>query len=228
MYLSIIIVGSLSVIGLFKTLTEVIKARDDCENAVDFLNDFRRYCDGLWNGNPDRALYEKLMMNADSTQSKMGYFGYASQWSPPFSNFMYRNYPLIINLIPQITQTATGSWFGLNSIVREQVHNYMTTVDDALLRYIGYLEKKWATARKNCFNPVIWLRDGVRLIIQLPFLVLMWFGILSGRWYHKIVESFVMKSIGFVVAMTELLSSITTIITGYDPSLSIIKKWLGM
>lgn len=228
MYISVIILCSLLIIGFAKIVKQLVKVHNDLEYAAAFLNDFRRYCDGLWKGNPDGALYEKLIKNSPSMQMKMGHFGYASQWQPPFSNVIYRNYQLIVNLIPQITQTATSSLFRLTSVLQEEVGNYITILDDALLRYIGYLENEQTKARKNAFNPVIWSRDGVRFLIQLPFLLLMWFGIIPERSYHTIAESFVMKSLGFVVAMLGLVSSIVTIVTGYDPFIKLIKSWLRM
>lgn len=82
------------------------------------------------------------------------------------------------------------------------------------------------TERKGIFNPFICFREGVRFILGLPVLVLYWSGFVSTRTISAARVSSVFKFISGVITLIGLISSIITILLGWnEASEIIIKVW---
>ena len=66
------------------------------------------------------------------------------------------------------------------------------------------------------FNPFICFREGIRFIIGLPALILYWSGIISTRTIGAARASSVFKFISSVITLIGLISSIITILIGWN------------
>lgn len=226
MYIYFVSISIVFVVGFLSCLWELYKTNNDYQYTVNFQNSFRRFGNELLQGKIDNSLYEKLIKDSYSMQTRMGSFGLAYNWQLPYSNVVYKEVQIIINLIPLIVEQRTGPLFQSNNLVRAEVYSYLRNVDEALLRYTGFLEEKMTEARKNTFKLIVWVREGIRFFIKLPFLSLKWFGLLPDSSYIKITDSTIVKFIGFFVALIGFVSAIVTIVTGYDPFMTIIKTWM--
>jgi hypothetical protein len=213
------------VIGFISLLLRVRNLNEEHQQGTDFINTYREYCQSIMTQKEDYSLYQKLTMDAPLMQEKVGSLGVAHHWIPPFSRFAYSNYQLIINLLPEIRSKLRSSLYGWNSLVNEEVAGYMSTIDEVLLRYIGVLEKRQKFALNNISNPFIWLREGVQFFIQLPISVLYWSGLIRYATYNRLTDNFLIRVLNLLVIIVGLVSSIVTIVTGYNPFLDIFMRW---
>ncbi|PYI49942.1 hypothetical protein DLM86_31460, partial [Paenibacillus flagellatus] len=98
--------------------------------------------------------------------------------------------------------------------------------DEVLLRYLGVLDKRYKHAVNNIKNPFIWLREGVQFFVQLPISVLYWSGLIRYATYNFLTRNFLVKLLNLLIIIIGLVSSVVTIVTGYNPFMDIFIKWL--
>lgn len=164
-------------------------------------------------GNFDGEQYVWLTMNVSKIQNYVGSFG-VTAYKPAFQNYMIKDYPIILNTIPKFREGQVKSLD-------------VGSVDDCLLRYIGYLEDYQKGTQRNLRNPIIWFREGVKEILSMPIFILNWFGIISSRTLNSVKDSLIYKVISGFIALVTLVSGIVTIIVGYDQTLKFINRILG-
>lgn len=122
MYIYFVSISIVFVVGFLSCLWELYKTNNDYQYTVNFQNSFRRFGNELLQGKIDNSLYEKLIKDSYSMQTRMGSFGLAYNWQLPYSNVVYKEVQIIINLIPLIVEQRTGPLFQSNSLVRAEVY----------------------------------------------------------------------------------------------------------
>ena len=216
--ISILLFFLIGFIKLYRIHSRTLKKHDfACEyrnKFIEFANKyFEQYDRWSKSGNLDNELYVWLTKNVSKIQSNVGSSGLVS-YKPAFQDYIINNYQLIINTIPKFRDG--------------QVENFdVTSVDDCLLRYIGYIEERDKVTLKNLKNPIIWFRIGFQEIISIPFFILNWFGIFSKRTVNGIMESTFYKILTGIIALVTLLSGIVTIIQGKEKTIEFINRILG-
>lgn len=212
--MAIFIVGFVQVFNRHRRVIKKIDFAGEYRNKfIEFANKyFERYNRLSQSGNFDGEQYVWLTMNVNKIQNQIGTFGIMS-YKPAFQNYMLNNYPIIINTIPKFREGKIES-FDVGS------------VDDCLLRYIGYLEEYQKDTLRNLKNPIIWFREGFREILSIPILMLSWFGIISNRTLNSIKYSLIYKVISGLIALVTLISGVVTIVVGYDQTIEIIVNLL--
>lgn len=196
----------------------------DLDEAYEYLNKFREYGNSLIKENEDYKAYEWLTMKGPKMQAKVGELGIAKGFIPPFSNIQYNTYQIIINTLPILRDEARDPMRSYNSLQNKIFHNYLSMIDDVLLRYIGSLENRLEDVRTQLKNPFIWLREGVQFFVQIPILLLYWSGLIQYTTYYRFSNNFIIKFINFLIILVGLVSSIITIVTGYNPFIEIFNN----
>lgn len=194
------------------------------DEAYEYLNKFREYGNSLIKDNEDYQAYEWLTMRGPKMQAKVGELGIAKGFIPPFSNIQYNTYQIIVNALPTLRDEARDPMRSYNSLQNKLVHNYLTMIDDVLLRYIGRLENRLEDVRTQLKNPFIWLREGVQFFVQIPILLLYWSGLIKYTTYYRFSNNFIIKFINFLIILIGLVSSVITIVTGYNPFMEIFNN----
>lgn len=194
------------------------------DEAYEYLNKFREYGNSLIKDKEDYQAYEWLTMRGPKMQAKVGELGIAKGFIPPFSNIQYNTYQIIVNALPTLRDEARDPMRSYNSLQNKIVHNYLTMIDDVLLRYIGRLENRLEDVRAQLKNPFIWLREGVQFFVQIPILLLYWSGLIKYTTYYRFSNNFIIKFINFLIILIGLVSSIITIVTGYNPVMEIFNN----
>lgn len=178
---------------------------------IDLANKFFQNSNN-YNGSEtvDNELYIWLTLNVSKMQSKVGTFGIMS-YQPAFANYMINNYQIIVNTLPKFRE--------------RQVQNFDTgSVDDCLLRYIGYLEEIKKEALYDLKNPIAWFREGFKDLITAPLLILSSFGILSRGKVSNIKENAIFKVLTGVTGFVTFIGGLVTIIVGYDQTIKFIAR----
>lgn len=213
--LTVFIIGFVQVYNRHNRVVKKIDFAGEYRNKfVKFSNKyFENYDRWSRSGNFDGEQYVWLTMNVCRIQNYVGTFG-IMDYIAPFQTYKVSNYQIIINTIPKFRDGSIKD-FDVNS------------VDDSLLRYIGYLDEYQKDTQRNLKNPIIWFREGFREILSIPIFILSWFGIISNRTLNSIKDSLIYKVISGLIALVTLISSIVTIIVGYDQTLKFINTILG-
>ncbi len=212
---TIFIIGFVQVYNRHKRVLSKIDFAGEYRNKfLEFSNKyFRTYDSFTHSGNFDGELYVWLTMNVSKIQDYVGSFGIMS-YKPAFQNYMINKYQIIINTTPKF-RDGTVEEFDVNS------------VDDCLLRYIGYMEEHCKNTKKSLRNPIVWFREGFREISNVPIFILNSFGIISNHTVNSIKDSIIYKVITGLIALVTLISGLVTIVVGYDQTLEFVNRLLG-
>jgi hypothetical protein len=179
----------------------------------EFMSLFGRY---FQSNGQDEALYVELTQRLSRMQRQIGGHGILYMFRPPFANFAYRDFPILLNLLPEY-RTSANDW-----ALRSQASHYASAIRDCLLRYSGSLEELEADSRSELKNPFIWFREGVRTFLALPFRLLRSLGILSGETESEIRSSKLARIGAGVLALVTLAAGIVQIVTGWDGFLRVL------
>lgn len=204
---------------------DVYKRHSRINSKIDFASEYRNKFVELANkyfqdydrfsrsGTLDNELYVWLTLNVSKMQSNVGTFGVIS-YKPAYQNYIINNYQIIINTLPKFREG--------------QIHNSdVGSVDDCLLRYIGYLEEYNRETEKNVKNPIVWFREGFKEIISIPLFILSSFGIFSRRTVDSIMDSVIFKILAGLIALVTLVSGLVTIVVGYDQTVKFVMGLIG-
>ena len=75
-------------------------------------------------------------------------------------------------------------------------------------------------------NPLVWFREGVKIILLLPLSILNQLGLFSNKFYYKLKSSLFFKITSSLIAIIGFVSSIVTIVLGWNKFYQIIKSIL--
>ena len=193
------------------------------EFTISFQNSFIELANGFFKtGRMSNDLYSKCIHDVDAIQAELGYDGIIAGYVDRLHGIRGQNYQLFVNIIPEIREAESMSG---NSIMMERVSQLIGTCNDALQRHVGNLDRELDKERKGIFNPFICFREGVRFILRLPVLVLYWSGFVSTRTISAARVSSVFKFISGVITLIGLISSIITILLGWNEVSDIIVRF---
>lgn len=187
-------------------------------NFIDLVNSF------LKTGKMQKDLYAKCIHDVDAIQEELGDDGVIAGYVDQLHRIQGQNYQLFVNIIPEIRDAERMID---NSLIVERVSQLIGICDDSLRRHIGNLDRAIDRKKKGIFNPFILFREGVRTIIGLPILVLSWSGLVSIRFIGTTSKSILFRFVTGVITIVGLISSIITIILGWNEALKIFKNFLN-
>ncbi|MGO9613602.1 MAG: hypothetical protein ACLPX5_11270 [Dissulfurispiraceae bacterium] len=140
----------------------------------------------------------------------MGPHGIVANYRPPFQNYMIKNYPLVLNVLPELRKALEDAL-----LPDRLAGEYANLLQEALIRYVGTLEDISEKQHREMKNPVIWLREGIRSIISFPILLLSWLGVISETKALTISSSFFLRLLSGFFALIGFVSAIVTIALGW-------------
>ena len=210
--ISIIIIGFVSIVLELKRIT------DKHNFAGEYLDKFVEFVNSKGKNTTE---YNWLILKSERMQSQLGRSGLINYKMAGSLQFI-PNYPIILNFIPDIKSELDKDY-----ILSIDNFNYtINSVRECLLRHIGILEEIVDNKRKEIKNPLIWLREGFKIILILPFIILNQLNLLNDSSYHKIKKSRITKFATSIVTLLGIISSIMTIALGYEGFINLIKKIL--
>lgn len=215
----LILLGVGVVVTNFSLRNKISRQRD--------IFEFRElFIDWVNGGFRDHKTYSQLISASPKIQDAMGHWGIYATFIPPYSQFSYHNWRIILNGIPAIRQHTSDPL-----MVGRIADGYVDVVDQALLRALGTLEANIDDQVKDRWNPVILLREGLVYTLTLPLYVLAEFGLLTKQLYERIVSSFIVHAIAFGLAAFGLFASVVGLAVDWEPfvaKLAQFRQWLGI
>lgn len=195
-------------------------------NDEDFVHEFREnfisYCNSR---GEDNNAYTYLMLNSSRMQRNMGPMGVYGSFRPPSANYPVSNYPIILNMIPEIRSfidRENEHGFGLFA---STIDGYIKAVDEALLRYIGNLKDRSSQALNSLKNPFLWFQTGMGLLLSLPLMIFVSFGLMAGSTLRALQSNYIFKCLNALLSIIALVSGLMTIILGWDQVTSLLEKF---
>jgi hypothetical protein len=152
-------------------------------------------------------------------QRELGGHGIMAMFKPPFANVEYRDYQVVVNMLPEYRQAA-GDFI----LQRNQAPQYASAIRDVLVRYSGVLSEAQEDVRGELRNPLVWFREGVRAILATPVKVLENFGILTPETSATVTASRLLRVASGVVALVGLIAALVQIVTGWDATLAFLRR----
>lgn len=218
---AIMVVVIVLIIGFFNILYRIIKINKDQEVVIKYQNKLIEFLNSRNNG---KILYENLTylnMKSFEVQNIIDTLGMTVSVIDPILGMQYSNYQVIINGIDEISRDLS---LGFNQGITQAG----IMMSNCAGKYIGHVDTNRKELISYMKNPFIWLREGVRVIVGFPIFFLYWTGLIQYSRYSKIKNNIIIKFIGFTIGFMGFVGTVITIITGYKPSIEIIKQFLRL
>ncbi|QEP42993.1 hypothetical protein D5085_07595 [Ectothiorhodospiraceae bacterium BW-2] len=197
-----------------------IRKRNKITEHISFSENFLQLLKQYWNsGGRDNEAYSQLLHDSHKMQNIMGGLGVFVHYQPPYRNYMMKNYPVILNMLPELRQTLDDEFLSA-----QLASNYMNAMQETLIRYMGYLDNQLETNKQELVNPIKWFRNGIREVLSLPIQLLDWLDIINHQKAATAITSKLFKIIAGVVALISFFSAIVTIVTGWKPFIGLVQN----
>ena len=125
---------------------------------------FDHLAEALGVGEDGEDVYAWLVARSTRMQERLGPLGVTGYEATPYDPSPLAADPLIVNTLPELR----------NGWVRPERKDQC---EDAMMRYLGLLDEERAGFAKKFINPTIWLGEGIRAALLLPFWTLQWLGV---------------------------------------------------
>lgn len=205
-----------SLIGLISLLFDLKKNRKKIEFARDYKNKLHQY---IMSQGSDHEVYGWLIHRSNKMQNQMGCAGIFYTYRPPFANYTFRNYPIILNMMPSLREAFSERFSSPN----QQAESYASTLFETTVRHIGIIEDKEELALGRLKNPFVWFSSGVSLALSVPVRILGWFGLLGASAVGFLTSSFLFKTMTAIVSLVGFFSAVVGIVTGWEPFIAWIQ-----
>jgi hypothetical protein len=210
-FVSILLIGFLNLFSNLKLLVRRLEFLSEYRNKFIQLSNFYFSSHYAAARTYEPELYTWLTLNSNKAQRDIGSFGVGA-FIAPFQSYKITNYQFIINSLPKFRDG--------------HIHqNEVTTVDQALLRCIGYLREIEEGLRRDIRNPVKWFQFGVKYILSLPARFLNWFGIINDNAVDKIIANGFFKLGSGIISLIAFASSIVSLFSGWEIFSKIIAEF---
>jgi hypothetical protein len=112
-------------LGLWQVIRKYKNISDRMEFTKEYLERFNKF---IARQEFDGTEYNWLTLRVTKIQEELGQCGILTSYRPPFANFMYNNYQLIINILPEIRSGAAHP-------------EMVNACQDAMIRHLGVLSE---------------------------------------------------------------------------------------
>ena len=156
-------------------------------------------------------------------QMEMGDMGILRHFTD--GRYSITNYPIVLNLLPKIRSDIDNDR-RYPGMFRDDINKYLYMFDEALIRYLGSLDYRLKHSPAP-WNPAILFREGIRLWIVSPLMLLAWLGVLSTATVVGLTKHPAFKVLSGMVAVLGFIGTIFTIALGWGDMQKLILKWFG-
>lgn len=185
---------------------------------VEFKSKFHDYANSY---GQDNSAYSWLIQRSNKMQNQMGSQGILDSFKPPYANYMYNNYPIILNMIPSMHEDFKGHY------LRRQAQQYARTIDEALIRYYGSLVDENDFLQKKIRNPASCFQEGIKQIVGIPIYILGLFGIMNSKMVGAIISSGLFSILSGIITLTGFVSAVLSLVVGWDDFLLKVQQFFN-
>ena len=205
----IIMLAGVAVAGLLRLAARLLAWKRKKRFAETFLAQFRL----LTNSEAfDEDGYAWLVARSTRMQEHLGPLGITGYEATPYDPAPLAADPLIVNTLPELRSGR----------VRPE---RKAQCEDAMMRYLGLLDEERAGYTKQVVNPMIWLGEGVRTALLLPFWTLQWLGVFKETFVSRWAASTLFGLLSGLVAVLGLAASTMIVAFGWDHFTALLTQW---
>ena len=172
--------------------------------------------------NSELPAYQRFLHNQDAMQKELGADGIITM-QDRMRGIRISNYQVIVNLIQEL-RTESGILF--NSLIKKRCQQLVGVCDDSLRRHIGNLDHELQDLDRHLFNPIVCFGEGIRTIIRLPIMVLLWLGIINDSTVGTVGSNKILQLVSSVITIVSFAASVITIILGWDEFCGFLRGWM--
>lgn len=210
--LPLFVIITVLLLGLINLLQDYRIIKEKKDFVEEFLSKYSLFIESYKKQKPNQEIYYWLTQKTIKIQNILGPYGKAALYRPAFAGYAIKDYELIVNLLPQIA--------------RGNAHqDELMTISETLVKYLGVIEEECKEQKKKTINPLVWFREGISIIILLPFYFLRFLGLSISNTIHWISNSLIVKVVSGVIAIITLVGGVFSIIAGWDSTMKIISNW---
>ncbi|QNB09252.1 hypothetical protein G5S34_22520 [Herbaspirillum frisingense] len=217
----ILLSGFLTVctIGLASFFTRRQRIPERIDLVSNFLSKLKEYISSVGN---NHEAYGWLLHRSHKMQRELGLYGIYASYSPPYSGRVYVNYPIILNMLPEMRKAFEDDY-----LARTQLgYQYGAAIQETIIRYAGALADQREELDRKIRNPVIWFREGIRILMALPISIIGWLGAMSERTVSSIVGSRGFALVTAFASIIGFLSAVIGIALGWEQFNEMVLRWL--
>lgn len=203
--------------GLISLLADIRECGLRLSFALEFNEKLRRYIESRGD---DGESYGWLIHRSNKMQNHMGGAGVFASFKPPYANYAYSNYPIILNMVPALRRTFGDDYLATSQIAQ----SYAGSLLETTVRHIGNIEDRREALVSKIKNPLVWFATGVQLALSIPVRMLGWFGVMGNSIVATITSSLLFKSVAALVGIIGFASSVVGLVTGWDPFISLLNS----
>lgn len=183
-----------------------------------YLGKLKEY---IKSGGRDFESYSWLTQKSSVMQRQLGRSGVMAAYRPPFVNFQYQNYPILLNMLPDLRNSLVDS-YALGRLADQ----YSSTLQEVMIRHIGEVDEIESDQRKILKNPIIWLREGIRVLLSSPIYLIQWFGLISETATDRVVDNLIFRFMSSFVVLVGFIGSVISIVVGWEQFIGILRNGL--
>ena len=192
-------------IGFIKNVIRLINLNKNIEFLGQYTENYVKYCNSYLGerirSDEENRLYIKLISDSPKAQRLLIDMGY-------------------INYIPLIYTVQT-----LRNPPSYEKGDFEMLYNNLIMQ-VGRFKELWEQTRKESFNPVILLREGVQFFVTLPISLLYWTGLMKYSTQYKLSNNFFFKFISGIIVFFGFVSSVFTIVLGWEQFKEILLKFI--
>jgi hypothetical protein len=193
-------------IGITQCVAERSKLNKDGSFVYDFNNAFVEYFQSMGR---NIVKYQFLIMNSNRMQLLLGEQG-LMHMRPPFTNLIIKDYPIVVNGIPEMQKYFMMGYFD------QQANQMGQYVLEALLRTIGQIRERKSRTKKYLMNPVKLIVIGIHAVLSAPIYMLSSLNIIGKNSQIRFLSSDFYRIIKASVTFISFTSSVFSIIFRWD------------
>ena len=210
----------LIIIGLIVNIVNIRKKVNEYNFANEYYEKFQRLVSDVFEKkNIKNKEYSWLMSNCDKMQYILGEAGIISYTQ---FNKYYKNIPILLNIMNEITSYINDPFVGYDEI------KMVNWCQNAFLRKTGILNEYIQNERQKLINQFYNLSSGIRFILLIPIGILNSIGLISNDGKSKIGNNIIIRMLSGIISLLTILSVIITIVVGWNDFLKIVKNILNI
>ena len=208
---------STHVVGLIRLLAYRRELESKRQFAHEFLSSLVRY---VKSQGADYEAYAWLVQRLPRMQTHLGILGIAASYRPPFANYAFSNYQIVVNTLPELRRSLQSPFSNRVAL------DYVAIIQECVLRHLGSLDDQQERTAQDLRNPMIWFREGIQFLLIVPALMLSWMGLITSANAVRLRASATFRLLSALVAIAGFVGAVIGIVTDWESFSGIIRQWL--
>lgn len=197
-------------VGIARIILRYFSARSRAKTGRAFRERFHSFADS---SGQDSQAYERLTFLTERMGKTMGRHALVDV-KPPFHGHSATTYVTVLQYLPDLRKHFADLGQGGYGLGNDGANWIYTSIDDAMIRFLGDLDEVAKSAARNLINPIAWFREGIERILALPIYIAGWFGLIEDGDAAAIEQRTAFRTVAGLAALIAVATIASTLIVG--------------